>query len=107
MCGSATFAMVVSSTCRSTAIITPIVTISRSPVGNGCVATLAGVSSAIGELLLPSLVEIDFRGHGQARNHRLRWRALERNPHRDALRHLHPIAVRILRRKKRELAAGS
>ena len=35
MCGSATLAIVVSSTCNSTAIITPTVTISRSPGGNG------------------------------------------------------------------------
>ena len=47
MCGSATLAMVVSSTCSSTAIITPTVTISRSPVGSGWVAIWAGVSSAM------------------------------------------------------------
>ena len=36
MCGSATLAIVVSSTCSKTAIITPTVTISRSPRGKGC-----------------------------------------------------------------------
>ena len=35
MWGRATLAMVVSSTCSSTAIITPTVTISRSLVGSG------------------------------------------------------------------------
>src|SRR5947209_5560740 len=87
MCGRATFAIVVSSTCSSTAIITPTVTISRSPRGSGWVATLAGVS-AIGQLLLLGLVEIDRGGDRQASDHRPRRRAVECDPHRHALHHL-------------------
>src|SRR6185503_16744506 len=104
MCGSATLAMVVSSTCRSTAIITPTVTISRSPVGSGCVAIWAGVS-AIGALLLLGLVEIDRGVDREAGDHRLRRRAIERDPNRHALRHLDPVAVRVLRRKQRKFAS--
>src|SRR3954447_15771348 len=103
MCGSATLAMVVSSTCRSTAIITPTVTISRCPVGSGCVATWAGVS-AIGALLLLGLVEIDGGGDRQACDHRFRRCAIERNPYRHPLRHLDPVSVRVLGGKQRELA---
>src|SRR5205085_2525798 len=105
MCGSATLAIVVSSTCRSTAIITPTVTISRTPVGSGCVAIWPGVSSAMWRLLLPGLIEIDGGRRRQAGDHRLRRRAVERDPDRYALRDLDPIAVRVLRRKQRELAA--
>src|SRR4029079_14900638 len=92
MCGSATLAMVVSSTCRSTAIITPMVTISRSPVGSGCAARWAGVS-AIGGLLLAVVVEIDGRGDRQPGNHRPRRLAVEGDPNRHALGHLNPVAV--------------
>src|SRR3954453_24107915 len=105
MCGRATFAMVVSRTCRSTAIITPMVTISRSPEGKGCVATDAECSSAIERLLL-LVLEVDRCGHRQARDHWPGGMAVEDNPYRHALRHLDPVAVGILRRKKRKLAAG-
>src|SRR3954452_2085392 len=105
ICGSATLAMVVSSTCSSTAIITPTVTISRSPVGSGCAARWAGVS-AIAGLLLAVVVEIDGRGDRQARDHRPRGVAVERDSNRHALRHLDPVAVGVLRRQQRELAAG-
>src|SRR5437868_6092410 len=107
MCGSATLAMVVSSTCRSTAIITPIVTIRRSPEGSGCVATSGRLSSAIGWLLLAAVVEIDSRVDRQARDHRLGRRTLEVDPHRHALGDLHPIAVGVLRWQQRELASRS
>src|SRR5690349_3619115 len=100
MCGSATFAIVVSSTCNSTAIITPIVTMIRSPEGSGCVATDAEFCSAIERLLLLAVVEVDCRGHRQTGNHRPRGRAVESDPHRHALRHLDPVAVRVLRRKQ-------
>ncbi len=57
MCGSATFAIVVSNTCSRTAVITPMVTISRSPEGSGWVASAA---LAIGPgLLLALVVEVD------------------------------------------------
>src|SRR4029079_4150106 len=98
MCGSATVAMVVSRTCNNTAIITPTVTISRSPVGSGWVAIWAGVS-AIGRLLA-GLVEIDGRIDGQAGDHRLRRHPVEGDPHRHPLRHLDPVAVCVLRRKQ-------
>src|SRR5437762_4389243 len=110
ICGSATLAMVVSSTCSSTAIITPMVTISRWPVGNGWTARWLGVSSAIGglaPLLLAGVVEIDPGVHRKARDHRLVGRAVERNPDRHPLCNLDPVAVGILRRKQRELAAGA
>src|SRR6476661_5797305 len=103
MCGSATLAMVVSSTWSSTAIITPTVTISRSPLGSGCVAIWAGVS-AIGGLLLALIVEIDSGVDRQPGDHRPRRLAVECDPDRHALGHLDPIAVGILRRKQRELA---
>src|SRR6476620_11605992 len=90
MCGSATLAIVVSSTCKSTAIITPTVTISRSLVGSGWAAIWAGVSSAIRRVLL-ALVEVHRRGDGQAGDHRLRGRSVEGDPHRHALRHLDPV----------------
>src|SRR5437868_15130594 len=106
MCGSATLAMVVSSTCNSTAIITPMVTISRSPVGSGCVAMWAGVS-AIDGLLLALVVEIDGGVDRQPGDHRPRRLAVECDPHRHALGHLDPVAVRVLGRKQRELAAGA
>src|SRR6476646_4695214 len=109
MCGSATLAMVVSRTCNSTAIITPMVTISRSPVGSGCVAIWPGVSSATGgvPLLLPGLVEIDGGVDRQSGDHRPRRLPVERDPHRHALRDLDPIAVGVLRREQREFAAGA
>src|SRR4051794_36530295 len=106
MCGSATLAIVVSSTCNNTAIITPMVTMIRSPAGSGWVAIWAGVSSAIGGLLLLA-VEIDVGCHGQAGDHRPRWRSVKRYPDGHALSHFDPVPVRILRRKQRELAAGS
>src|SRR4051812_43743995 len=103
ICGSATLAMVVSSTCRSTAIITPMVTISRSPAGSGCVAT----SGALAMRLLLAGIEIDGRGHRQAGDHRAGWHSVEHDPHRHALRHLDPVAVGVLRREQRELASGA
>src|SRR5256885_4437313 len=102
MCGSATLAIVVSSTCSSTAIITPMVTISRCPVGSGCVATSGAL--AISLLLV---VEADRGGHRKAGDHRLRRRAIEGDPHRHALRHLDPVPIGVLRREQRELAAGA
>src|SRR6478672_7447531 len=102
MCGKATLAMVVSSTCRSTAIITPTVTMIRKPVGSGWEATSGAEATG---LLLAGLVEVDGRGGGQPRDHRLARRAVERDPDRHALGHFHPIAVGVLRREQRELAA--
>src|SRR3954463_15730512 len=104
MCGSATLAMVVSSTCSSTAIIPPTVTISRSPVGSGCVAMWAGVSAIYG-LLLALVVEIDSRVDREPGDHRPRRLAVERDPDRHALRHLDPVAVGVLGRKQRKLTA--
>src|SRR5512138_3696389 len=100
MCGSATFAIVVSSTCRSTAIITPIVTMIRSPAGSGCVATCAGVSA-----ILP--VEVDRHRGGQAGDQRLARISVECDPDGHALGDLHPVAVGVLRRDDRELASGA
>src|SRR5919112_2799547 len=104
MCGSATFAMVVSSTCSSTAIITPMVTMIRSPEGSGCDATWAGVSSAIFVLLLRLIFELDRGRHREAGDHRTRRLAVKDDAHRHALRDLDPVAVRVLRREQRELA---
>src|SRR5579872_4781628 len=97
MCGNATLAIVVSSTCKSTAIITPMVTISRSPRGSGWVAIWAGVSSAILACLLLLVVEIDGGVDRQARNHRPRGRSVKRDTHRHPLGDLDPIAVGVLR----------
>src|SRR3954469_22061654 len=102
MCGRATLAMVVSSTCSSTAIITPTVTISSSPVGSGCVATSGALAI---RLLL--VVEIDGRGDRQPRDHRLVRMTVERNPDGHALRDLDPIAVGVLGGQQREFAAGA
>ena len=104
MCGSATLAMVVSSTCSSTAIITPMVTIIRWPVGSTCVGLAGRV--AIGAVT-SFLVEIDRGGDRQAGDHRLRRIAVERDPDRHALGHLDPIAVGVLGREQREFAAGA
>src|SRR3569623_146484 len=103
MWGSATLAIVVSSTCSSTAAMTPTVTIRRTPVGSGCEATL-GSSDTDGLFLL---VEVDRRVDRQARDHRLRRVAFEGNAHRHALRHLDPVAVGVLRWQQRELAASA
>src|SRR3954447_4435358 len=103
MCGNATLAMVVSSTCSNTAIITPIVTIRRWPVGSGWAARWAGGSSAM-EVSLLGLVEIDRGDHRKTRDHRLVGLAVERDPDGHALRDLDPIAVGVLRREQRELA---
>src|SRR5215218_10566342 len=107
MCGRATLAMVVSSTCSSTAIITPMVTMIRSPEGSGCVATWAGVSSAIFGLLLRLVFELDRGGHRKAGDHRTRKRAIKDDAHGYPLRDLDPIAVRVLGREQRELATRS
>src|SRR5512132_337760 len=98
MCGSATFAIVVSSTCNSTAIITPIVTMIRSPAGSGCDATFAGVSAIL-------LVEVDRHRGGKSGDQRLARVAVERDPNGHALSHLDPIAVGILGRNDGEFAA--
>src|SRR3954467_596566 len=100
MCGRATLAMVVSSTCRRTAIITPMVTMIRSPVGSTCVGLLSAAVATKPCLL----VEVDGGVDRQAGDHRLRRRSVERDPHRHALGHLDPIAVGVLRRKQREFA---
>src|SRR5215218_5358529 len=92
MCGKATLAMVVSSTCSRTAIITATVTMIRSPAGSGWV-TMPGPWSAI---CLAGGVEVDGGDGRQAGNHRPRRRAVESDPHRHTLRHLDPIAVGIL-----------
>src|SRR5438045_1461214 len=95
MCGSATFAMVVSSTWMSTASSTAMVTSARLPGSRTC--------WSIG---LAVLLELDFDLRGQARNHLAARRLVEADPDWDSLGHLHPVAIRILRRKDRELAAG-
>src|SRR5437762_1005078 len=102
MCGSAMLANVVSSTCSSTAMISPMVTISRCPVGSGCVATSGAL--AISLLLV---VETDRGGHRKTGDHRLRRRTVEGYPHRHTLRHLDPVPVGVLRREQRELTAGA
>ncbi len=56
---------------------------------------------------LTCLSKIDGGVDRQAGDHRLRGRAVERDPHRHALGHLDPVAVGVLRRKQREFAAGA
>src|SRR5688572_8285434 len=90
MCGRATLAIVVSSTCSRTAIITAMVTMIRWPLGSGCAARCAGVSAIL-------LVEVDRHGGGQAGDQRLAGLPVERDPHRNALRDLDPIAIGVLR----------
>src|SRR5215212_2935085 len=104
MCGKATLAMVVSSTWSSTAIITPMVTMIRSPVGSGWEATSGAEATG---LLLRRRVEIHCGGRRQAGDHRLVRLAVEYDRHRHALGPLDPIAVGILGRQQRELAARS
>src|SRR5690349_10512517 len=95
MCGRATFAMVVSSTCSRTAIITPIVTMIRSAGGSGCAARCAGVP-ANDAVLVP---EVDGHSRRKAGDQGLAGIAVEGDPYRNPLRDLHPIAVSVLRRK--------
>ena len=51
-------------------------------------------------------VDRNGRAHAGAQRHALAFR-VELQPHRDALRHLHPVAGGVLRRQQRELRAGS
>src|SRR6185437_11379077 len=58
-------------------------------------------------LLFAVAVEIDGRGDRQAGDHRLLRSPIEGDPHGYALSDLYPVAIRILRRKQRELAPGA
>ena len=109
MCGSATLAMVVSSTCISMPSITAdgdqdtlarleLVMLRRGRRrGHGCAAAppcCAGWPRPV--------ARVDDDVGGQAGDHRPARIAVERDPHRHALAHLDPIAVGVLRRQQRE-----
>src|SRR5690349_16516955 len=96
MCGSATFAIVVSRICMIVASITATVRIPRCLTG--VVATSAGLALA---------ADIDLHVRAEARDQRPRRLFVDRDPHRHALRDLHPIAVRVLRRQHREFGTGA
>src|SRR6188508_804068 len=128
MFGSATFAIVVSITCISVASMIDT-TSSVRRAGSGVVfcssiegLLLAGASSACSvargdrgvtrarapqaseHRVLGAGVDAHLCAHAGAQGRTLA-RVLEREPHRDALHDLHPVAGGILRRQQRELGA--
>src|SRR3954454_21174678 len=129
MCGSATLAMVVSSTCISMPRMTPIVTRAWASGPSWWCWGLGAVAAAIdycpsspgGEggwvaplAMLPTrdpparaIARVDADVGREAGDHRPAGIAVDRDPNRHPLPHLDPIAARILRRQNRELRAGA
>src|SRR5690606_28187290 len=110
MCGMATLAIVMSSTCSSVAAITP--TISRRWFSTGSSATSssgAGAArpppraepAALAKLPPPAVGKDGDVGR-QAGNQRPRALLVDRDPHRHALGHLDPVAGGVLSRQHRE-----
>src|SRR3954470_23061658 len=118
MWGSATLAIVVSSTCRSTAIMMATVRMPCSSASSFSVGTWCGCAAAVamalaggGPLRRPDserpLLRIDRHVDRKAGEQRPSRLAVDRDAHRHALSHLHPIAVGVLRGQQREFRAGA
>src|SRR5258708_89518 len=105
MCGRATFAIVESSACMIVASITEMVmmpwlgTATNSP-GPAARRLLLGL---VPELPRPAVVRVDFDRDTHAGGKRqVGMAGIDRDPHRQPLHHLHPVARGILRRQQGE-----
>src|SRR5690606_17325608 len=105
MCGNATLAIVMSSTCSSVAAMTPTISSRWFSTGSWATSSSAAVEArsppraeraARAQLPLPAVDEDGDVGR-QAGDQRPRTLLVNRNPHRHALRHLDTVTGGVLR----------